>query len=729
MNCKRLFLVAAVGLAGLWIGAACRADVRLPKIFGPKMVLQREMPIPVWGWADPGEKVSVKLGSGRAETATAGDDGAWRVTLPAQPAGGPTDLTVSGKNTIRLEDLLIGEVWLCSGQSNMEWVVANCDRAADEIAAADYPQIRHIQIPKTPAGFPQDDVNAAWTVCTPQTAGAYTAVGFFFGRALHKELKVPVGLINSSWGGTRIEPWTPPCGFAGEPNLADIYRQVKLADPADPSYKARLRTYLEDLETWLGKAKTALAGELPLDGSPAYPAELLPLAGHQAPATLYNGMIHPLVPFAIRGAIWYQGESNHVEGMLYFDKMKALVGGWRQVWNQGAFPFLYVQIAPYQYGSEPAVLPAFWEAQAKALEIPNTGMAVVHDIGNLKDIHPRNKQDVGARLARIALAKTYGREGLVYSGPTFKSLALEGGKLRVMFDHAGGGLVARDGKPLSWFEIIGEETDFVPAEAAIDGDSVVLSSPEVKRPLAVRFAWHKLAEPNLANKEGLPAVPFRAGEVPERDWLALKVDEAKQYRLVYDLDLARLGAEIQYNVDRRAAVSAPFDRIAYFLELQKAGEPTRYVYVSMDAFTNDLSKIAVPTFASQASFQQAVGKLNVVSNVPGIVTGTGLEGGNIEFWPNNYGPANTANVPHASGDLWDFGDDMSAAPVDGYGSMQVHNHQAKQTLFAINQWKGAAAADIGIGNSEGRTRDWTFTSNASQYAVKRLRVLVRTTGK
>jgi sialate O-acetylesterase len=475
----------------------------------------------------------------------------------------------------------------------------------------------------------------------------------------------------------------------------------------------------------MDEAQRALETEAPLSPSPSYPAEIKPLSSHGEPSTLYNGMIHPLVPFGIRGAIWYQGESNHTEGMLYTEKMKALIGGWREVWGEGDFPFFYVQIAPFQYGSESsAILPLFWEAQNKALEIPNTGQAVIHDIGNLQDIHPRNKQEVGARLALIALAKTYGRSDLVYSGPTFRSLAVEGNQLRVNFDHVGSGLVSRDGQPLNWFEIVGQDTDFVPAKAVIVDDAVVLSSPAVEEPAAVRFAWNKLAEPNLANQEGLPAVPFRAGEVPERDWLALKVKEAGQLELIYDLDLANLGKEVSYEIDNSGTFTGSFDRVAYFLELQKSGEETKYIFASMDAFTDDVTKIGVPTVGTGVRFQRKVGHLNVVSNDETIATGQGLPGGNIEFWPNNYGPNNSMSVPNASSGLYDFGDEP-ASPVDGYGCMQIHNHQAQQTLFAINRWQSGRGADVGIGNSTGQTRDWTFTSNAAEYEVKRLRVLVR----
>jgi sialate O-acetylesterase len=700
------------------------ADVGLPKVFADHMVLQRNMEIPVWGWADPGEDVVVTLGDGVKDATKADEQGKWMVRLPAQEAGGPVTLTVQGNNEVTFEDVLIGEVWVCSGQSNMEWPVAACDNAEQEIANADFPRVRQIKVKRVPQSFPQNDVELdfAWSVTTPETVGRFTAVGYFFGRYLHQELDVPIGLINTSWGGTRIEPWTPVCGFADVPALESILKKVRLTDPANEEYQSELQDYLTSLDAWIKSAKTSLADESPISPPPTYPSQLQPLTSHGDPTTLYNGMVHALVPFAMRGAIWYQGESNHVEGMLYYEKMKALIQGWREVWNEGEFPFLFVQIAPYRYGDEsPGILPVFWEAQAKSLDIPNTGMAVVHDIGNLDDIHPRNKQDVGKRLALIALAKTYGQENVVYSGPTFKSMEIEGNRIRIKFDHVGSGLTTNDGQAPDWFEMIGEETDFVKPIAVIDGDSVVLSSPEVKKPAAVRFAWHKLAEPNLANKEGLPAVPFRAGEVPQRDWLKLKVKEAADYQLVYDLNLENLGADIKYDVNRADAVNDKFERIAYFLELQKNAGPTSYVYVSMDAFTDDVTKIAIPTAKSHAMFQQRVQNMNVISNVDGIQQGTGLPG-NIEFWPHNYGATNAANVPNASGSVYDFGDDPGA-PVDGYGCMQVHNYEAQQTLFAINKWK--ATPDIGIGNSTGNTRDWTFKSNASEYTVKRLRVLVK----
>ena len=448
------------------------AAVKLPSVFGDNMVLQRNQPVPIWGWDDPGTQVTITLGDTKV-VATADDNGKWMVRLPAMEAGGPYAMTVKGTDVVIVKNILLGEVWLCSGQSNMEWPVARCNHAQQEIAAADYPQIRHIKIPHRPAATPQDDVpSGGWQVCKPETVGSFTAVGYFFGRYLHQKLGVPIGLIGSNWGGTRIEPWTPPEGFKAVPALKQI---------------------AEHLDQYPSKRNNGTIN-------------------HQSPLALYNGMIAPLVPYGLRGAIWYQGEANNGEGMLYHEKMKALIAGWRRVWNCPDMPFYYVQLAPFRYPGEPTRLPGIWEAQLATLCVPNTGMAVTVDIGNVKDIHPRNKQDVGKRLALWALAKAYGKRGLVYSGPLYKSMKVEGDKIRICFDHVGSGLASRDGKPLRWFTIAGPDKKFVEAQAEIDGDTVVVHADSVPKPVAVRFGWHQEAEPNLSNKEGLPASPFRTDD-------------------------------------------------------------------------------------------------------------------------------------------------------------------------------------------------------------------------
>lgn len=464
----RMTAVFVCGAVLLSAASQLRADVKLPHVFGSHMVLQQSQELPVWGWADPGETVKVTLG-GHSVSTQADANGKWTVKLPAMKAGGPHEVTVAGKNSITLSDVLIGEVWVCSGQSNMEFPVTRAIDSDKEIATANFPQIRLFHVPRKAALTPQDDVDANWEACSPKTIGGFTAVGYFFGRRLQRELDVPIGLIESSWGGTRIEPWTPPVGFEAVPELKSLAEQVHSQ----------------------GDRKDAKPNP-------------------QAPTHLYNGMIHPIVPFAMRGAIWYQGESNRADGMLYLHKMKALIRGWRSVWSEGDFPFDYVQLAPFRYRGDPKMLAEIWQAQLETLSVPNTGMAVTVDVGNLDDIHPRNKQAVGKRLALWALAKTYDKEGIVFSGPLYKSLSVDKDRIRVEFDHVGSGLTTRDGKPLSRFEIAGADGKFVSAQAKIDGDTVVVWSEEVTEPKAVRFGWDQEAEPNLSNKEGLPASPFRA---------------------------------------------------------------------------------------------------------------------------------------------------------------------------------------------------------------------------
>ncbi len=334
----------------------------------------------------------------------------------------------------------------------------------------------------------------------------FSAVGYFFGRELSRELGVPIGLIASSWGGTRIEPWTPVVGLESVDSTSSL--AAEFGDPS-ATYQAQLKAHIPVLEAWVEQAKQAGADGTTLPELPAAPAP--PQYGSGTPTGLYNGMIHPLVPFAMRGAIWYQGESNNGEGMAYFDKMKALVNGWRSVFENPDLSFYFVQLAPFNYADGEQTLPYLWEAQAAAaLKIPNTGMAVTTDIGNVNDIHPRNKQDVGKRLSLWALAKNYGRVDLVFSGPIYRSMVIEGSQIRVNFDHAVGGLKSRDDQELSDFQIAGEDGKFVPATAQIDGETVLVSSPDIAAPKHVRFAWHHMVNPNLCNQSGLPASPFKS---------------------------------------------------------------------------------------------------------------------------------------------------------------------------------------------------------------------------
>ena len=702
-----------------WLPQAAEADVSLPGFFGDHMVMQRDAELRIWGWCDADEAVRVTLNGEEAST-KGRPDGTWKVTLPAMEANStPLTLQVKGNNVININDVLIGEVWLCSGQSNMEWTVAASTNRDAEIEAAEFPLIRHLKIAHRPSTVPLENVTAPWTVCSPAVAGTYTAAGYFMAKKLHQELGVPIGLINSSWGGTKVEPWTPPVGFKEVPALSDIYESVLGRTPGTEQYKNAMSTFIEANEAWNQEANSALSTGQPIDLSPSFPDRLKPFTSHQDPTMLYNGMIHALVGYPIRGAIWYQGESNHTDGMLYFEKKKALINGWRTLWDQGEFPFYYVQIAPFQYGNEDStILARFWEAQAAVQQLPNTGMVVINDIATLNDIHPPNKQDVGKRLAMLALKNDYGMKDLVANSPELESIALAGNELLIKFKNTGGGLKTRDGKSPTHFEIIGPGTrTFVKANASVNGNTVTLSADGVTAPAAFRFGWNKLAEPNLTGGTGLPVGTCRGGDEP--DFLSL-ISINDDYELVYELDLSKLQNKITYSTDRSGDVSE-FARIGYLIELESETTGSQKLFVSMDAFTDDVSKIAVPQFSAGAFFQQPVKGVESYSTVSSL-NREGIEG-NIEFWSGNYATQNTAGVPGASGAIYDTGDSMGE-PLNGYGSMQVHDTAGKQTLFAINHWGAGDGADIGIGNSGGSHRDWTFSSNAGSYSAKSLKVYV-----
>ncbi len=509
-----LFLVFISLATGL-----LHADMTLPRVFGDNMVLQRDRPIPVWGKADPGEKITVAFADQKQAT-TADENGAWQVTLDSLPANKtPQSFVVSGKNKVTLENVLVGEVWLCSGQSNMEWLVEKSANPEEEKAAANFPEIRHFKVPRTSSAFPQSDVKANWQVCSPTTVGGFSAVAYYFARELFQKLDVPIGLLHSSWGGTSIEVWMSPESVATISELAELQAKVFSQSSLSPEGKKRHEEYLAELKKWTAATEVALAKNQPVTEPPAVP---WPAWDNPQPTQLYKGMIHPLAPFAMRGAIWYQGESNGSDDAIYLNKLQALIGGWRTKWNQGEFPFYIVQLANFSKASDDGKT---WskvrEAQIAALtSIPNTGLAVTIDIGETKDIHPKNKQDVGKRLALCALAGPYGKD-INPSGPLYKGYSVEGSKIRISFNHAKEGLMIgkkeglaavvpeADGK-IKWLEIAGEDQQFKRADAAIEGGELLVSSPEVPSPVAVRYAFKQdPAGANLYNAEGLPASPFR----------------------------------------------------------------------------------------------------------------------------------------------------------------------------------------------------------------------------
>jgi sialate O-acetylesterase len=627
----------------LFMCIGANANVTMPGIFGNNMVLQRNKPIPVWGWAKPNETIVVSLNK-QKKTVKADQKGNWMVKLSPETAGGPFALTIKGNNTIAYSNVLIGEVWVCSGQSNMEWPLSVSNNAAQEIADANYPEIRHFTVTKAASSIPQKDIKGgSWDVAEPKNAGRFSAVGYFFGRKLYQELKVPIGLINTSWGGTHVETWTSREAFAGSEEFKSMIASVPLVniDSLTKIKSAKLKLDMQKWQTellpknllsswnqanfddsqwkklnfpglWEGQGLNGVDGVLlfrksfTVDadkaGSPAIlelakiddsdvayingvkvgatdgynttrtytvPAGILKagnnvvsvqitdsgggggfhgdspmqitvgkvhsltgewlykfetinevasalnLNPNEYPSLLYNAMLSPLIPYAIQGAIWYQGESNAGRAWQYRKAFPLMINDWRKQWKQGDFPFYFVQLASFDAGGSTNKNSGYqWaelrEAQTLTLSLPNTGMAVTSDVGEAKDIHPRNKQDVGLRLALAALRDTY-KKNVVGGGPMYQSMKTEGNKVIISFSSIGSGLMTKDKYGyLKGFEISGADQKYCYAKAYIKGDKVIVYSDDVPAPVAVRFGWFdEISENNLFNKEGLPAVPFR----------------------------------------------------------------------------------------------------------------------------------------------------------------------------------------------------------------------------
>jgi len=511
---SRRTVVLTAALMVALLSAAVRSDVRLPAIIGDNMVLQAGGRVCLWGWADPNEEIDVRVSWRDVDwTIQADSDGKWIFQMMAPDSGGPYEITFKGKNTITVKNILAGEVWVGSGQSNMQWSVKDSANPEQEIAAADHPQIRLFTVERKVAEQPQSDCIGKWVTCSPETIPTFSAVAYYFGRELHQELKQPVGLIHSSWGGTPAEAWTSPAALQENPSLEPILTRYRQALAV---YPQALVQYKENLEKWQAAAEQAKAEKKPVPSRPGAP--MGPDSPH-SPSGLFNAMIAPLIPYTIRGAIWYQGESNAGRAYQYRDLFPTMIKSWWDSWQEQGdddFPFLFVQLANYMAGKdEPG--DSAWaelrEAQLMTLEVPKTGMAVTIDIGDAKDIHPKNKQDVGKRLALWALANTYGKK-VVYSGPLYRSMIRRDNKIVLRFDHVGSGLVARGGEPLRGFAIAGADRKFVWAEAKIEGDTVVVGSDGIAEPVAVRYAWADNPVCNLYNQAGLPASPFRTDTWP-----------------------------------------------------------------------------------------------------------------------------------------------------------------------------------------------------------------------
>jgi sialate O-acetylesterase len=495
-------------VVGLFLAAAgpALADVKLPAILADHMVLQQGADIHLWGWADPGERIAVAFADQKAETA-ADENGRWAVRLRSMKAGGPFDLVVQGRNTITCTDVLVGEVWLCAGQSNMGVLVRDAAEADRALAEAEGRPMRLFTVGTRVADEPAADVDGRWVLCRSETVADFSAVGYFFGRDLAEHLRVPVGLICASLGATRIAAWASPEALRTDP----AFQKAVAREPQI------LQDYVKNLAEakahWRQEADKARAEGRPVPPPPGEPSavDLDLRTSPGRPGGCFNGMVAPLIPYALAGIIWYQGESDVNWPQEYRQLLPALITDWRRLWGQGNLPFLFVQLANF---GAPAVRPEksdyaeLREAQQMALALPQTGMAVAIDLGEADNIHPKNKQEVGRRLVLAARAVAYG-EPIEYSGPIVQSAVREGGKVRLSFSHVGSGLVAQ-GDKLSGFAIAGEDRKFAWADARIDGDTVLVWSDRVARPAAVRYGWADNPECTLYNREGLPASPFHS---------------------------------------------------------------------------------------------------------------------------------------------------------------------------------------------------------------------------
>ena len=501
------FIVLAVVLGQ---GPASKAAVGPHGLFSDGMVLQQGVQVPIWGTADDGERVSVRFQG--QEVITTARGGKWGIGLNALTAGGPATMTIVGTNRIEIRNVLVGEVWVCSGQSNMAMRVARCENADAVIARSANPMIRLFTVQRNVADEPVADITGIqWMECNPESVAKFSGVGYFFGRELQEKLGVPVGLINSSYGGTPAEAWTSRDALKAAPELKSVF---DYHGQVAKKYPQQLEGYNEALATHeQAAAEAKKAGKKP-PRKPRQPRD--PMTSPHRPGVLYNGMIRPLQPYAIAGAIWYQGESNATRAYEYQTLFPAMIRDWRETWGQGEFPFLLVQLAPFRKIVHEPVESDWAELRETqrltTLRVPRTAMAVITDVGDETNIHPKRKEPVGKRLALAARAIGYG-EKIVYSGPTYKDVRIEGEMAIITFGHVGSGLAAKGGL-LKGFTVAGADRKFHNAEARIQSRTVVVRSPHVPKPAAVRYGWANYPLGNLWNKEGLPASPFRTDEFP-----------------------------------------------------------------------------------------------------------------------------------------------------------------------------------------------------------------------
>lgn len=491
-------------------GQLSQAQLRLPAIFGDHMVLQQKQANPVWGWAVPGEKVTVEI-HGQSHMTEADQQGHWKINLRPIPAGGPYQMRIEGeKSKFFLDDILVGEVWICSGQSNMAWALRNTNSAELATLTADYPNIRLITVPRVGTQEAQDDFQGEWTACSPESVPDFSAIGYFFGRRLHHAVDVPIGLIDNAWGGSAAEAWVRKDVLEKDEKYDELMAWWKDKE-ASYNFDALVEDWKREVADWESKTE---ADRQPR--RPRRPGDLM--TGNHRPANIYNGVLHPTIGYGIKGVIWYQGESNASRAYQYRDLFPLMIQHWRDEWGQGDFPFYYVQLADFRAEPEEPG-DSDWaelrEAQTLTMDrLPNVGEAVIIDVGEGRDIHPRNKQTVADRLARWALAKDYHKD-IQFTGPAYQTMKIEGNKIILTFDHVGQGLYAFDTREPQGFTISGENKKFVRAEAKIiNSTTMEVWSSDVENPVAIRYAWADNPVCNMYNRDGLPMTPFRTDDWP-----------------------------------------------------------------------------------------------------------------------------------------------------------------------------------------------------------------------
>ncbi|MDE0766785.1 MAG: sialate O-acetylesterase [Opitutaceae bacterium] len=506
----RILLLATVSIAL----SKVHADVSTPSIFGDHMVLQRNHANPVWGWANPGEKVVITI-AGQSHATKADSNGDWKIALEPLPAGGPHSMVIKGENSLSYADILVGEVWICSGQSNMQWPVSNSYDGDLVAATANSSQIRLISVPQVGTQEPQKDFDGQWERCSTKTVSNFSAIGYRFGLQLQQALGVPIGLIDNAWGGSSAEAWVRRDILESDRRYAQLIANWEKTE-SEFDIEKETADYQTKLNTWTANGKDGQRPRAPRN----------PLTGNHRPANIYNGVLHPTIGYGIKGAIWYQGESNASRAYQYRHLFPLMIQHWRDEWGQGDFPFYYVQLADFkEMVSEPG--DSDWaelrEAQTMTMDaLDNTGQAVIIDVGEGRDIHPRDKHTVANRLARWALAKDYGID-IVHQSPNYKSMKVKGSKVTLTFDHVGQGLYSFDTREPTGFSIAGKDETFVWAQARIvDANTIEVWSDSIDKPAAVRYAWANNPQCNLFSRDGLPATPFRTD-----DWPGVTVDNHK----------------------------------------------------------------------------------------------------------------------------------------------------------------------------------------------------------